>query len=184
MIEKDILDIRNDGIVSLDRNFYKDWASVAYNIITDSSSEPSYSTYKQRQLCRTATPFDVADWYNDGSSRVDYALWKRHMNVVYDGNQDDKQVPVTLTNKLTILPSPTGIYKIAHGMPLTFNAVAVETQLKNVPMEINGDVSANVDGEFYYWDIKTQDFHVYYDIDYDATFGGQTNTNVNSIVPI
>lgn len=184
LIEKGILDIRNDGIVSLDRNFYKDWASVAYNIITDDPSVPSYSTYEQRQLCRTATPFDVADWYDDGSSRVDYVLWKSHMNVVYDGNQDDKQTPVTLTNKLTILPSPTGIYKIAHGMPLTFDAVAVETQLKNVPMEINGGNVADVDGEFYYWDIKTQDFHVYYDIDYDTTIGGQTNTNVNSIVPI
>lgn len=178
LVEKDILNYRSNGIISLNRNFYTDWASVAYHILAQQGG-----TTRQQQLCRAATPFDFEDWY-DTSYKVDYSKWKSHMDLIYDGNYDDSPQTPVLTNKLSILPSPTGIFKIAHGMPLTFDAVAVEVSVKNVPIESNGQIVNDVDGNFYYWDIRTQDFHVYYDVEYTKTVGNSTFNGVNSVMPI
>ena len=41
-----------------------------------------------------------------------------------------------------------------------------------------------MDGNFYYWDIRTQDFHVYYDVEYTKTVGNSTFNGVNSVMPI
>ena len=131
LVEKDILDYRSNGIISLNRDFYIDWASIAYHILAQQGG-----TTRQQQLCRAATPFDFEDWY-DTSYKVDYSKWKSHMDLIYDGNYNDSPQTPALTNKLSILPSPTGMFKIAHGMPLTFDAVAVEVSVKNVPIESN-----------------------------------------------
>jgi hypothetical protein len=71
-------------------------------------------------------------------------------------NGSDNQIQYS-SRGIFILPSCTGLWKIANGIPLEYTATAVKESLLNAADRNNN----TLDCDIYYWKINTEDFIVY-----------------------
>ena len=112
----------------------------------------------------TATYDRNGDRY-DGSHV--FSSWSDHMYYIGKGTGESNNQVQYHSRGIFILPSCTGLWKIANGIPLEYTATAVKESLLNVSDRHFSPWDCNV----YYWKINTEDFIVYGSQEYLAGTG-------------
>ena len=148
-------DYLNRGILSLDQDFYNDFAQ-SVEIFFGENYFPLWAT--------TATYDRNADRYGESQA---FNSWSDHMHYIGKGTGESNNQVQYPSRGIFILPSCTGLWKIANGIPLEYTATAVKESLLNVSDRNNIPWDCNV----YYWKINTEDFIVYGSQEYLAGTG-------------
>lgn len=103
---------------------------------------------------------NVATYYGDSdrySGQKAFGSWLNHMYYIGNGtNGSDNQIQYP-SRGIFILPSCTGLWKIANGIPLEYTATAVKESLLNAEDRYFKPLDCNI----YYWKINTEDFIIY-----------------------